>query len=65
MSDVDLRARIAKALGWTEADVGSFSLSMLRELVLEKSPQLAAEIARVLSTGSHIVGEPRPRRRLR
>jgi hypothetical protein len=65
MSDADLRARIAKALGWSEASAGSFSLSMLRELVREKSPQLAAEITRVLSTGSHIVGEPRPRRRVR
>ena len=65
MAGAPLRARIAKALGWTEAGVNSFSLSMLREMVRDKSPQLSDEIGRSLSTGSHVVGEYRPRRKLR
>ena len=65
MTGAPLRARIAKALGWTEAGVNSFSLSMLREMVRDTSPQLSDEIGRSLSTGSHVVGEYRPRRKLR
>ena len=56
----DLHKRIALALGpkWTEKDVASFSLPTMREMVRERHPALAAEIADILERGAHIFGEP-------
>jgi hypothetical protein len=57
MKAEELRRHIAEALGWSEADVRSFSLPMLREVVRRKSPKLAAEIDQYLVAGAHVRGE--------
>jgi len=59
-----LHARIAKALGWTEAETQSFSFQSLRDLVRPVSPKLTAELDEAIQSGSYIVGKPlRARRR--
>lgn len=50
----DLHERIAKACNWNVSDVRSFSLATMREMVREKHPELAAEIASVIERGAHI-----------
>lgn len=60
---MDLHARIAKDLGWTEAEVKSFSLVSLRDLVRTVNPKLAHVITDFVESGEHIVGEPlKPKR---
>jgi hypothetical protein len=61
---VSLHARIAEALGWSEADVKSFSFYSLREVVRPVSAKLTAELDVVIRSGSYIIGEKRrsPRR---
>jgi len=63
----DLRVRIATILGWTPAEVNSFSLRSLREVLRTNHPprrvispvspgsKLADEISGVLQRGDHIV----------
>jgi hypothetical protein len=53
---MSLHARIAAALGWTEADVKSMSLASLREVVRPVSAKLAAELDGVIRSGAHVVG---------
>jgi hypothetical protein len=52
-----MKERIAELLGWSLADVNSFSLLTLRELVRPLSPKLAHELDAVIRGGSHIIGE--------
>lgn len=52
---MDIHERIARALGWSLADVRSFSLPSLREIVRPVSPKLADEITRIIRTGEHLV----------
>ena len=47
----NLRSRIAHALGWSEADVRSFSLQALRDLVRPVDAGLAREIEERVSSG--------------
>jgi hypothetical protein len=62
---MSIHERIATALGWTEAEVKSFSFQSLREVVRPVSPKLAAELDEAIRSGSYIIGEPfRPRRRV-
>lgn len=49
-----LHQRIAAALGWTVAEVWSFSLVALRERVRLASPSLADEITTVIERGRYI-----------
>jgi hypothetical protein len=49
----DLRSRIAKALGWSLTEVGSFSLPSLQPLVRSVDPELAAEMAEVIAGRKH------------
>jgi hypothetical protein len=49
----DIRARIAKTLGWTQAEVGQFSLPSLHALVRPVDPKLAAELAEVIAGRKH------------
>lgn len=49
----DLRTRIAKALGWTQAEVGQFSLPALRDLVRPVDPALASDIGDVVAGRKH------------
>lgn len=51
---MDLHERIAKALGWTVKDTQGFSMPMLREMIRDKDPALAHEIAVVVREGRHI-----------
>ncbi len=54
-----LHTRIAAALGWSEADVRSFSLAPLREMV-RHHPKLVHEINLVVRCPDRlIVGAPR------
>lgn len=53
----DLRRRIAEHLGWTEEDVGAFSLAAVRDLVT--SQKLRHEINSIIRGGLHI---PEPAR---
>lgn len=46
-----LHERIALALGWTVADVQSFSMPALRDLVRPVSQKLAHEISEHIRTG--------------
>jgi hypothetical protein len=55
---MNLHARIAEALGWTEAEVKSFSFQSLRELVRPVNPKLAHELDEAIRSGSYSVGEP-------
>lgn len=57
MNPNEIRARAAELLGWTPAEVGQFSLQMLRELVAHKDPKLAEEISSLVQSGQHIFGE--------
>lgn len=60
----NLHERIAKALGWSVADVQSFPLATLRELVRQVSPELVREIDQLIRSGEVIRGSryKRPRR---
>lgn len=49
-----LHERIAAVLGWSVKDTQGFSLSMLREMVRGKDPQLAQEISEAVQSGKHI-----------
>jgi len=49
-----LHARIAKALGWTEAEAQSFSFQSLRELVRPVDAKLAAELDGTIQSGGYI-----------
>lgn len=67
----DLRVRIAKALGWTQAEVGQFSLPALRELVRPVDSRLAADIDDVVehrhhwtTPRGHASGSKRPSKRV-
>ena len=53
---VELRKEIAAILNWSEADINSFSLPSLGELVRPLSPDLAARIAAYIAKGNHIQG---------
>jgi len=50
-SSAQLRRRIAKALGWSEAEVGSFPLITIREQVRHVNPSLADEISERIRSG--------------
>ena len=52
-----IRSRAAQLLGWTPAEVGQFSLLMLRELVKDRDPKLAEEISATVAGGHYIFGE--------
>lgn len=54
-----VRARLAQALGWTEAQAGSLSLASLRELVRPISPALAAEATDAIRSGRVVVDNGR------
>lgn len=58
----DLYYRIAQALDWSFADVQSFSLPTLRELVRSTHPKLAYEITRVMRGPEYFLGEPLDRK---
>lgn len=60
----DLHDRIAKALGWSAADVRSLSMQSLRDLVRPVDPALARELDYVIQSGAYIRG-PRASRRSR
>lgn len=47
----NLHERIAKALGWDVADVRTFSMHALREVVRPVSKDLAAEISEHIRSG--------------
>ncbi len=55
---MNLHARIAEALGWTEDQTKQFSLQALRDLLRPTSPKLVAELDSAIRTGGYIVGEP-------
>lgn len=55
----ELRARIATLLGWTEAEVTSFSLPALRELVRPTSKKLTHELDLLIQGG--VIVKPRNR----
>jgi len=57
--------RVAKVLGWTEAEVQSFSLPTLREVVRRVSPKLAYEITQVMRGPDYYLGTPLQKRRRR
>ena len=48
-----LHTRIAEALGWTEAEVKSFSFQSLRDIVRPVSQKLANELEAAIRTGSY------------
>ena len=48
---MDLHKRIAGVLGWTLADVRSFSLLTLRALLQDRDPKLAREISEFIRSG--------------
>jgi len=50
----ELRKRIAETLGWAMKDTKGFSFPHLRELVRDKDPELAEELAQVIERGEHI-----------
>lgn len=52
-----LKSRIAAALSWSERDVNSFSLAMLREIVRPVSPKLAAECSESIRTGTVLLSK--------
>ena len=52
-----MKERIAKLLGWSLADVNSFDLKSLRELVRPLSPKLTHELDVAIRSGSYIIGE--------
>jgi hypothetical protein len=54
----DLRARVAKALGWPPRDVQSLSMQSLRDLVRPVDPALADEMSLAIQSGAYIRGEP-------
>jgi hypothetical protein len=56
-----LAIRIAKQLNWSLAQVQSFSLPALRDLVRPVNPTLANEISHVIQKAEHVA--PRRRRR--
>lgn len=47
-----LHQRIAEALGWTLAEVRSFSLAALRDLVTDA--KLKADITHAIASGDHL-----------
>lgn len=53
---LSLRARIAKALGWTEAETCSFALIQLRELVRTVDADLAHEITSIIASDKMLTG---------
>ncbi len=55
----DLHDRIAKTLGWSQADVRSLSMQSLRDLV-PVDPDLAREMDLAIQSGAYIRGEPGP-----
>src|SRR5258708_71182 len=55
----DLRARIARALGWTEQEASSFSLQSLREMVRPVDPGLVREIDDEIRSGRYVYGAAR------
>lgn len=55
-----LKARIAKALGWTVEQTNSVSLAALRDLVRPVDPSLAAEISDAIQKGNYIMGNDTP-----
>lgn len=55
----DLRARIAKALGWTQAEVGQFSLPALHAMVRPVDPKLASDMEKVISGREHWTSQAR------
>ena len=63
MDQVSLYERIAAALKWSVADVQSFSMLMLREILKPKHPKLAAEVTALVASGGHIFGPARAVRR--
>jgi hypothetical protein len=64
MTPIDLHEQIAETLGWSLADVQSFNLRALRELVRPVNPKIAQRIGWEINKPSHYIGEPlrRPRR---
>lgn len=61
---MDLKERIAQALGWTVAETNSFSLQTLRELVRPMSPKLAHELEQAIQSGAYVTAN-QPKRKLR
>jgi hypothetical protein len=59
---VNLQARIADALGWTMAEVQSFSLPALRELVRAVDPALGHEINVVMRRAGEYIATAYARR---
>jgi hypothetical protein len=55
---VNLRARIAAALRWDEAEASGFSLLAMRDLVAPVSPKLAREITLWINAADVLHGEP-------
>jgi hypothetical protein len=54
----DLHDRIARALNWSPADVRSFSMQSLRDLVHPVNPNLAREMDLVIRSGAYIANAP-------
>jgi hypothetical protein len=54
LGPLTLHERIAVTLGWSAADVLSFSLLSLRELVRPIDPRLAGEISARLTNPTYI-----------
>jgi hypothetical protein len=50
-SSEDIRSRIARALGWSEADARSLSLQALRDIVRPVDSGLAQEITDRVASG--------------
>jgi hypothetical protein len=51
-----IHERVGQALGWTDAEVKSFSFQALRELIRPVDPALARELDEAIRTGKYIVG---------
>ncbi len=55
-----LKQRIAKALGWSMAEVNGFDLMTLRELVRRDHPKLAADITYAIRSGDYLTRSDNP-----
>jgi hypothetical protein len=59
----ELHERIGKALGWSEQDVRSMSLTALESVVRAVDAQLARDIMQHREEGSHLLIPHKPKRR--
>lgn len=62
---MSIHDRIAKALGWSDAEVRSLSMASLREIVRAADPSLASEISDTIQTGQHVTTNPTRSRKRR